>query len=301
MVAVAASGTDRVMKSYDAVTWTTYSCPARVWVSVEYDPVLNLFAAVSFDGYVMTSTNGETWTEIVPSITGRQWSDITTAPGGMFLAVASGPQQIPPSYDRDKVMTSTNGVDWIVGVDIPAGRYVLGNEAYGVGWREVMFTCNRFVAVAQATYTSTNAGVQPFAAQVMSSADGLDWYPKPTDSAVWGYQIGTGIAWNGSRIVTVGINTGTPQDDQAPLVMTSDDLGETWVPRVPGINTHWRSIAWGPVNGGTFVAVGDTTNIYSNTTVVMTSPNGITWTPQTAAAIKNWQNVHWFSGLQLPG
>jgi len=76
--------------------------------------------------------------------------------------------------------------------------------------------------------------------------------------------------------------------------MTSPD-GVVWTQRnTPAINVvqAWRGICW--ADGlGLFVAVGIAGDR------VMTSPDGINWTPQVAAVANDWQSIVWASGIGL--
>ena len=299
-VAVAAAGTNRVRRSTELVAWSEVSVPARIWVSVAYSPDLGIFAAVSFDGYVMTSPDGNSWTELTPTITGIQWSEIIWG-NGMFLAVASGPDLI---NNAAKVMRSTDGLTWTVsdsfglsGVSMYHPETDQTYDVYPGPWRDVKWNGTRFIAVAQGTFSSLNPGVTPYSAQIMTSEDGINWTPRPTPTDVWGIQIGCGVAVNGNSAVVVGANMGTPMDVDGKLVMYSTDGGDSWTSVAPGIITHWRGVATGTSK---FVAVGDPTNIYSNTDLVMTSPTAMTWTPRVAPALNHWTNIEFFSNYAPP-
>jgi hypothetical protein len=84
-----------------------------------------------------------------------------------------------------------------------------------------------------------------------------------------------GVVWSGTQFVAVG---------RQGIICTSPD-GVVWTTRSSGTQIHLRSVIWA---GGQFVAVGgnwqenrDDDNIGPPGSVLLTSPNGITWTRRT--------------------
>jgi hypothetical protein len=72
IVAVASSGTQRVMYSYNGIDWSNTSVSGAggyAWNSVCWAPELGIFVAVG-DGYTMSSTNGINWTAAPGSLPG---------------------------------------------------------------------------------------------------------------------------------------------------------------------------------------------------------------------------------------
>ena len=85
-MAVATSGTNRVMTSTDGTTWTTRTPAADdTWNSVAYGG--GTFVAVSQGGTVMTSTDGTTWTTRTAA-TADQWQSVAYG-NSLFVAVAN--------------------------------------------------------------------------------------------------------------------------------------------------------------------------------------------------------------------
>jgi hypothetical protein len=102
-VAIASTGSHRVMVSGNGVDWTPAdAAEANSWKSVTFGA--GKFVAVSSDGInrVMTSTDGVTWT---PHLAAEQntWDSITYG-NNQFVAVSSD--------GINRVMTSTDGVTW---------------------------------------------------------------------------------------------------------------------------------------------------------------------------------------------
>lgn len=103
---------------------------------------------------------------------------------------------------------------------------------------------------------------------------------SPSGNMQWYSLIWAGTTGN-QKFVAVA-NTPGPES-----VMTSVD-GVNWSTHVPATNSSWRSIAWGGLTGSElFVAVGVGNR-------VMTSPDGVSWTAQSAANVTNdWASVTW--------
>ena len=99
-VAVAQNGTNRVMRSSDAITWTAASAAAaNQWQSVAFGN--GVFVAVSQDGTnrVMRSTTaGASWTSV--NVPAYSWGTVLWT-GSKFVAFAS-----------NRMMESTDGVTW---------------------------------------------------------------------------------------------------------------------------------------------------------------------------------------------
>lgn len=111
---------------------------------------------------------------------------------------------------------------------------------------------------------------------------------------IWASGIGLFVA-----VGTRSGNTGPPGGD-VNRVMTSPD-GITWTVRAAAQAYDWSDVAYSPslnklcaVTGSTLTTVG--ANI---TDQVMTSTDGITWTPQTSSQRNQWQAVVWADSLNL--
>ncbi len=269
-VAVALTGTNRVMTSPDGITWTARTAAAaNQWRSVTYGD--GLFVAVSQDGTnrVMTSPDGITWT-VRTAAEANQWRSVTYG-DDLFVAVSSD--------GTNRVMTSPDGITWTARSATEANTWT--SVTYGDGlfvavsqdgtnrvmtspdgitwtaraaeassWISVVHGNGTFVAVAQA---GTN--------RVMSSEDGITWTShSATEASFW-----HSVSYGNGLFVAVSLG-GTDQ------VMTSPD-GITWTARQEGAASSWRSVTYG---NGTFVAVAQ-----SGTDLVMTSPGNTGGVPVT--------------------
>ena len=143
-VAVASSGTNRVMTSVDGISWTVRTAAElNLWLDVTYGN--GLFVAVAFGGTnrVMTSPDGITWTAQAAA-EANNWRSVTYG-NGLFVAVASS--------GTNRVMTSPDGVTWTAQAAAEAN-----------GWEGITYANGLFVSVAS---TGTN--------RVMTSPDGITW------------------------------------------------------------------------------------------------------------------------------
>jgi LPXTG-motif cell wall-anchored protein len=122
-----------------------------------------------------------------------------------------------------------------------------------------------------------------------AQADGITWITQ------------TSAADNLWRSVTWGGPTGQEKfvavagSGSGNRVMTSPD-GTTWTAQNTPANSNWHSVVWGgPAGQEKFVAVANLgTGPGFTANRIMTSPDGITWTPQTAPANSNfWRSVTW--------
>ena len=262
-VAVASTGTNRVMTSPDGISWTARSAVYNnAWWDVTWAPALGLFCAVSQDTTggglrVMTSPDGITWTARTHS-TGSSWQAICWSPEqALFVAVA---------YDGTVAMTSPNGITW-------TNRTVPGGQWNDVCWSPEL---GLFCAVGGPSIAGkTN--------RCMTSPDGITWTARTlTDN----YYVG--VAWSpalGLFAAIVSADAGTN------LVQTSPN-GTTWTTRTCGSGTGDRlaAIVWA-AELGVFITVGTTSNL------AFVSSDGITWVSEAVPA-GEWDGLAWAPGIQ---
>ena len=137
-VAVAYSGPNPAMYSYDGITWVVTPTPVSNFWAVTYGD--NKFVAVG-NSTGMSSPDGITWTTIsVPA--GATWNAITYGKD-KFVAVAAG-----------YTMYSLDGINWTTAIAAPENNT----------WFDVTYGNDKFVAVS---YDGTN--------RVMHSPDGITW------------------------------------------------------------------------------------------------------------------------------
>jgi hypothetical protein len=237
------------------------SSDGKIWTSqvINTTPELNnvtfgnnLFVAVGAAGTIFTSPDGNTWT---PQNSGTVLNLYGVTYGnGLYVAVGGS-----VTYAAGVILTSPDGITWTVLPD---------SSALGVSLNGVIYANNQFVAVGN------NA--------VMTSATGAasTWNLLPTQSSgITGPTVDLyNVAYGNSLFITVGTyNTSTSSQEITynGLIATSSN-GSIWN-ILPYTSNYLSGVTYG---GGQFVAVGREGSI-------LTSPDGTTWTTQTAAPIAN--------------
>ena len=294
-VAVSQSGTvhDDVMTSPDGVTWSSGSTAsaATYWQSVTYGN--GLFVAVALFGDVMTSPDGITWTPETASV-GNNWNSVTYG-GGLFVAVSGS------GTTSNDVMTSPDGITWS-NRSVPTANF----------WGAVTYGNGMFVAVSQDgttsndimtsgfpdTSTNQNNNIYQGGITVngtltlpdLSGASGL----AALDTSGNISSVGIGPTLTGGVTGTpLNINLSNANTWLAAQTFATDTIvlgnvyskGTVWTTRTGAPTTGWSAVTYG---NGMYVAV--TNN------AVMTSPDGINWSSQTAAT-GDWASVTYGNGL----
>jgi hypothetical protein len=188
------------------------------------------------------------------SASDNNWIGVTYG-NGLFVAVAN-------TGTSNRIMTSTNGINWTSGTSSVYSGYNFFDVTYGTPNGSGLFV---------AVWSS-----------VVTSPDGTTWtiQTTPANNNNWrGVTYGTP---NGSGLFVAVAFTGTQR------AMSSPD-GSTWTATTSTIDSNnWQSVTYGtPNNSGLFVAVAS-----SGTQRVMTSPDGLTWTSRNSAYDDNsWSGV----------
>lgn len=257
-VAVAQSGeTERVMTSSDGITWTLRTPIDEVlpWHSIVFGA--GLFVAVSLGNDVITSPDGITWTRRSLS-SGLDWRSVTYG-GGLFVAVAS-------NGAVKQVMTSPDGIIWTS----QTGSII-------ATWLGIAYGNGLFVAVSSS-------------GKVMTSPNGSDWTTRtyPGSSHSW-----VDIAYGNSLFIVMG--------EDGDVLRSSN--GISWTDSYQD-NYPLVSVTYGD---GYFIALsrdvlyldrfqtidGVTTLVASDIVAaqnpqIITSVDGITWTPRGAPNDSHW-------------
>jgi len=231
------------------------------------------WVAVGGDGTLTSSADGVTWTPASSGtiflLRGIAWHN------GLWVAVGAS------------ILTSTDGVAWT--------ERTLGNLTFERTIYSVIHAGSQWVATANEA--------------ILTSPDGITWQGKLVGDK------NRAVAWNGSRLIVVGgVEDGA---ESRAFVHLSDDGGVTWTNQFLPIVRFLRGIAW---TGSQFVIVGDGGRIFTSPTgaegtwtsqtsgtdlnlrgvmaesgglvavggqfrsgpVILTSPDGVTWTPRIA-------------------
>jgi len=217
---VAVGEAGTVLTSPDGQSWTEGSVGTNTWL-LGVGYGSGTFVSVGYGGALYTSTNAYVWTEQRSGTT--NWLLDVAYGNSLFVAVG----------DR-AVLTSPDAVAWT-----PRMPPAMGLNAQLEG---VTYGDGRFVAVG-------TGGV------FLTSTNGTDWssgVALPTQPWLWD------VAFGANQFVAVG---------EAGTILTSTN-GLAWVPRNSGTNLILSGITYG-TNG--FVAVGEGGT-------VLTSSNGRSWT-----------------------
>ena len=188
------------------------------------------------------------------------WSSVCWAPElRLFVAVGQ-------TSGIHRAMRSSDGITWTTSIATDLS----------MNWRSVCWASelSLFVAVGTGTSTSTEF-------RVMTSSNGITWTGVITSGINFSW---LSVCWSPElrRFVAVASDG---------VVMTSSN-GSTWSPT--SVETsNWESVCWSP-ELELFVAVAS-----SGANRVMTSPDGLSWTPRSAAAANQWISVCWSSELNL--
>ena len=285
-VAVGQNGV--IVTSTDAVVWSVQSHGAEH--SVFLDVVWNGSLFVVAGGTIMTSPDGVAWTEENHSATGFMmhlswngslfvlfenypaayfhtspdgitWTRHATTLSNLVDIVWDGTHFIAPS--NGSVYSSTDGSNWTD----------LGDPGVSLVTGGIIWDGSQFVGVGQTGFIAT-------------SDDGLNWTTQ-TSNTTEGLR---SIASNNSQYVAGGY---------VGRILTSPNATD-WSSPLPTAAVARRTLSDIVWNGSRFVAVGglNSSNLGANDGVIVTSPDGDTWTSRTTGGEQPILNVIW-NGSQL--
>jgi hypothetical protein len=252
--------------SSDGDTWTSFDMPTDGnWKCLAAGD--NKFVAIANGtNQAASSTNGIDWTaRTMPN--SRDWNGVvygklSTVSTGVFVAVAG---------NLNSAAFSTNGTSWTAST-MPS-TYT---------WVDIAFGVDTFVALASGSNTvatgTWNGTTLSWAPHIMDVID--DSTPKTWVSIVYGNKRFVAISSTGDVAYSFDGN------DWLPATMPTQD----------GSTIHnWKQIRYGQ---GVFFAVGDTASrdvgadpTTGPTTWIVTSYDGIVWTPREAATELEWSVV----------
>jgi len=255
--------------------WNDIAFGNNTYVAVTGSPITENFSALD---YVMTSSDGESWT---PRTLPSQVLPRSVAFGnGVFVLVGTD------RFDTvTRVMTSTDGITWIERAD------TLGKDLEGITFGNGLFvavsdensgvTGERVVTSSDGiTWTVRTAPVQPWTGiiygdnlyvaysffpsstpnvnGIMTSPDGINWTQRTLPSAV---RISDMAYGNGTYVATL----------DSDVILISEDNGVNW----QEITLPVANITTVTFGNGVFLAfAGD----YQTFNTILTSNDGINWT-----------------------
>ncbi|CAB4861142.1 unannotated protein [freshwater metagenome] len=234
--------------------WTALSSPTGAdstsWFDVAYG------GTAGSELYVAVGVGSSSGGRIITSPDGVTWT-ARQDPGPDSLkewrAVAYGAGRFVAVGDyggsgTERVMTSTDGINWSYATSVPTTTT----------WQSLAFGGGKFVATA---YSGT----------VMTSSDGLSWTiaSSTLDTAP------KAVAYGNGRFVVV-------TNDKAYYSADGDTFTAT---TTVGSGKYWRDVTYG---AGTWVAVGTTGFSSANSTAMVSTDNGSTWTAATIPSVVWW-------------
>ncbi len=266
-VAVAQTGTNRIMYSKDGINWTAVASPeANSWQSVTYGN--GLFVAVASDGTNegMVSPDGVTWTAIpmddnvyngihydngvfiascvgtIPSkqysFDGINWFDGANNYASAKKALAFGNGRWIHSRTTGFRYSTDNGLTWPNDVSVAGG------------WEGIAYGGGFFAAVASGGVSGN---------RIQTSVDGSTWTVRtPPTTSTW-----SDVVYGNKKFVAVARN--------GDIAYSENDIA-TWTGATEPESNSWESVCYG---NGMFVAVAST-----GTNRVMTSGKHIFTEPK---------------------
>jgi hypothetical protein len=213
--------------------------------------------------------------------------------GTMWVAVSYNGFSIA-AWGQNKsgpIITSTDGINWSdpilpampntpsIQAFITSANVVASGYTYSVKLNSVAWSGTLWVALGQAliiTPSSTHT-----IAYIVTSPNAVIWTVRQTTDIVYDNDSvnGISVAWNGS----IWLALGTFPDNI--YVITSQN-GINWNTQInipfllsgPDVNIVVGAVAW---NGYVWAATGTWPSIDTNIYKIITSPDGLTWTPRT--------------------
>lgn len=269
-VAVAYTGSNRIMTSPDCITWTGLTAPndsTNPLKAVCWSSELRMFVAVADGGSnrISISSTGLSWTQrsiLNESTNNPKWQSVCWSPElRMFVAVANS--------GIGRIMTSADGLNWTSTSTADSGQWT------SVCWSPEL---SLFVAVAEGG-----------TGRVMSSSNGINWGTRsaPNDSTnTW-----RSVCWSPELSLFVAVGNG----GSGRIMISADAI--TWAPKISpnDADNAWQSVCWSP-ELSVFVAVGSS----GTGGRIMSSQDGITWTSRSSTFdTNNWVSICWSSELSL--
>jgi hypothetical protein len=292
-VACSETGTNRIMTSTDATSWTSQTVESSLWEDICFSPELGLFCAVGSVGTnrCVTSPDGINWT--TRAISGSYtWKAVIWSPGlGLFCAVANGTDQVTTSPDgitwtlRTALEANTwNAISWSEHLGLFAvvslttsGTYDIMTSPDGInwtgieigtdGWRDIAYSDNLKMFCVVGT-TGSN--------RVLTSTDGVNWTFRTCALSTWISVTAAGTY----GFVSVAISGGGINK-----VQTSPD-GITWTSRAAAEDTSWLGVTWNNHSQILCAVAASGTN-----RTMYSTDGGVTWTGVAAAEANLWSSV----------
>ncbi|CAD5371774.1 IPT/TIG domain-containing protein [Rubrivivax sp. A210] len=212
------------------------------------------FVAVGFSRTLLTSTDGLSWTTATAPDSNYFEAASVTWTGSQFVMVGD---KVFGSSASALIATSPDGLTWTRRSWTP----------------DACCDVNKLVAASAGGGKITVAG----AGAVASSSDGVTWsvdaLPARTPADTFLREV-RGLAGNSGTRVAVAVDTASNG-----VILVDTGSGWSYANGVSGFSP--AAVTW---TGSQFVAVGGSSGNFGADAVVMTSPDGLTWTRRALAA-----------------
>ena len=240
---------------------TTGSPDVAAWSAVAFSPTLGTAAPNGFGLYVAIASGSR---DVMTSVDGGvTWVKTATAlPAAVaWGAIAwNGSVFLATAYGTTQSATSTNGTTWTSRSCPLSAAYSI---QYGIGMSLLAFGSKFFIG-----------SYGKFAYSGVSTDNGVTW-------ASTGSVVGPCFEWNSSSnylLCIYGLSCDISYD------------GITWTRTsntLPSVAVGYISMAYSPT-AAVFCAIST-----GNSNVAATSPDGISWSPQTLPYTTNWKSIKW--------
>ena len=309
--------------SSDGVTWSAagFGPLGQDMPKVRY--VNDRFVAVSTDGTIATSTNGQTWTQQVSGVTvglsdvafangvyvisggvprviltspdAVNWTQVVSGPSqtSPLLAVATGAGKLVAVGNSGTIVTSSDGVAWTAPTSGVANN--LFDVTYGAGVFVAVGAGGRVMTASDTALDTWTSRTSNTSANLRRVSYGNGRFLAVSDSGA-SIVSTDGITWT-ANASTLGSFFGTAYGAGVQVAVgnsgglfSSADNGATWTNRAGSlVNTGYSDVLFA---NGKFVTVG-------LAGVAATSSDGITWTQVTPFTSDNLNGLVFTSGYWI--
>ena len=264
-----AVGDSTIASSIDGDSWeSSYTPNMDILIGVAWGN--DRFVAVGYDGAIAQSRDGRRWQPVPQRATRASLNGITWG-GGRFVAVGSDGVIVYSADGEDWKMAPDTGISSLDDVVyngerfVAVGKGIILHSSDGKRWdvsrsgltpwewlNDVVWSGERFVAVGDSILHSSDGerwetATVEVEGEAIETADGYGWW--------------SGIAWNGSGFVAVGLG--------GAILVSGDGLHWQHASDSRALLPNLVGVAWG---GERFVAVG----IYPGS-MVLHSADGQRW------------------------
>jgi uncharacterized repeat protein (TIGR02543 family)/uncharacterized repeat protein (TIGR01451 family) len=268
--------------------WTARTAAgSRSWIGIAASSDGTKLAAITWPGYIYTSTDsGTTWTQQTAAGS-RSWYSIAGSSDGNRLAACVWCGYIYTSTDSGATWTERTAAgsrNWYSiasssdGTKLTAGLcsgYIYTSTDSGATWTAQSSSGSQCVGII---------GVSSDGARLVTGADGGGYVYTSVDfGATWTQQTALGTHnWFGAAASSDGTTLAAAPADG--YVYTSVDSGATWVERTTAGSRTWYGLA-ASSDGTKLAAAARSGYIYTS------ADAGETWTEQTAAGSRSWWRI----------